>query len=77
MMPWTLILADFLEQGKDWDLKEVAEVLRNAQAKIDSLSKEWQGLNDDEIFALSNTMPYANRFEFAHAIEDELKEKNT
>ena len=49
MMPWTHIIADFLEQGKDWDLKEVAEVLRNAQAKIDSLSKEWQGLSDDEI----------------------------
>jgi hypothetical protein len=34
MMPWTIIIADFLEQGKHWDLKEVATVLRNAQAEI-------------------------------------------
>ncbi len=48
MMPWTIIIADFLEQGKHWDLKEVATVLRNAQAEIDGLKKEWQGLTDDE-----------------------------
>ena len=37
----------------------------------------WVGLTDDaEIFAISNTMPYANRFEFARAIEAKLKEKN-
>ena len=40
--------------------------------------REWVGLtNDEEIFAVSNTMPYANRFEFARAIEAKLKEKNT
>ena len=40
--------------------------------------REWVGLIDDaEIFAISNTMPYANRFEFARAIEAKLKEKNT
>jgi hypothetical protein len=39
--------------------------------------REWVGLtNDEEIFAVSNTMPYANRFEFARAIEAKLKEKN-
>jgi hypothetical protein len=38
----------------------------------------WVGLTDDaEIFAISNTMPYADRFEFAKAIEAKLKEKNT
>jgi hypothetical protein len=37
----------------------------------------WRGLTEDEVFALSNTMPYANRFEFARAIEAKLKEKNT
>jgi hypothetical protein len=37
----------------------------------------WVGLTEDEVFALSNTMPYADRFEFAKAIEDKLKEKNT
>jgi hypothetical protein len=37
----------------------------------------WVGLTDDaEIFAISNTMPYADRFEFARAIEAKLKENN-
>ena len=39
--------------------------------------REWVGLTEDEVFALSNTMPYADRFEFAKAIEAKLKEKNT
>jgi hypothetical protein len=40
-------------------------------------TRTWVGLTDDaEIFAISNTMPYANRFEFARAIEAKLKEKN-
>jgi hypothetical protein len=39
--------------------------------------RPWVGLTDDaEIFAISNTMPYADRFEFARAIEAKLKEKN-
>ena len=42
-----------------------------------NLPKPWVGLTDDaEIFAISNTMPYADRFEFARAIEAKLKEKN-
>ena len=87
MMPWTHIIADFLEQGKDWDLKEVAEVLRNAQAKIDSLSKEWQGLSDDEVHEqIENAsipqyqgmdVTATNLSEFARSIEAKLKEKNT
>jgi len=40
--------------------------------------RTWVGLtDDDEILAISNTMPYADRFEFARAIEAKLKEKNT
>jgi len=39
-------------------------------------NSRWVGLTEDEVFALSNTMPYANRFEFAAAIEAKLKEKN-
>jgi hypothetical protein len=39
--------------------------------------KEWVGLTDDEeILAISHTMPYANRFEFARAIEAKLRSKN-
>ena len=40
------------------------------------IKREWVGLTRDEVFALSNTMPYADRFEFAEAIEAKLKEKN-
>ena len=39
--------------------------------------REWVGLTEDEVFAVSNTLPYADRFDFAEAIEAKLKEKNT
>jgi hypothetical protein len=39
--------------------------------------EEWVGLTKDEVFAVSNTMPYGDRFDFAEAIEAKLKEKNT
>ena len=38
--------------------------------------RPWAGLTEDEVFAVSNTMPYADRFDFAEAIEAKLKEKN-
>ena len=44
---------------------------------IQEYVRPWKGLAEDEVFALSNTMPYADRFEFAKAIEAKLKEKNT
>jgi hypothetical protein len=45
---------------------------------IQVYKRPWVGLTDDvEILAISNTMPYADRFEFARAIESKLKEKNT
>ena len=39
--------------------------------------RTWVGLTEDEVFAVSNTMPYGDRFDFAEAIEAKLKEKNT
>jgi len=45
--------------------------------KFDVAMREWVGLTEDEVFAISNTMPYADRFDFAAAIEANLKEKNT
>jgi hypothetical protein len=74
MMPWTIIIADFLEQGKHWDLKEVATVLRNAQAEIDRLKKDWQGLTDEERYL--NEGRTSEEIEYARAIEAKLKEKN-
>jgi hypothetical protein len=57
-----------------------AQLWRNEaykQAGYPLPEREWVGLTEDEVFALSNTMPYADRFEFAKAIEAKLKEKNT
>jgi hypothetical protein len=45
-MPWTLIIADFLEKGHEWDKLEVAQCLRQAQSKIDGLTKELEKQND-------------------------------
>ena len=44
---------------------------------IQEYVRPWKGLTEDEVFAISNTMPYADRFEFAKAIEAKLKEKNS
>ena len=44
---------------------------------IQDYKKPWVGLTEDEVFAISNTMPYGDRFEFAKAIEQALKERNT
>ena len=50
----------------------------NQIVELDRQQRPWVGLTDDEeIFAISNTMPYADKFEFARAIEAKLKEKNT
>jgi hypothetical protein len=49
---------------------------RDAFPKDYRLPKPWVGLTDDEVFAVSKTMPYADRFEFAQAIAARLKEKN-
>jgi hypothetical protein len=43
---------------------------------IQDYKKPWVGLTEDEVFAVSNTMPYADRFDFAEAIEAKLKDKN-
>ena len=45
--------------------------------EIQDYKKPWVGLTEDEVFAISNTMPYGDRFEFAKAIQSKLKEKNT
>jgi len=44
---------------------------------IQEYVRPWKGMTEDEVFALSNTMSYADRFEFAKAIEAKLKEKNS
>jgi len=57
----------------------VKQILRGVEGQpyVYTPKREWVGMTEDEVFALSNTMPYADRFEFAKAIEAKLKEKNT
>jgi hypothetical protein len=50
---------------------------KDADDDIQDYVRPWVGLTEDEVFAVSNTMPYADRFDFAEAIEAKLKEKNT
>ena len=59
-------------------LNDVVQCHNCGQTYAHPPQRTWQGLtDDDEILAISNTMPYADRFEFARAIEAKLKEKNT
>jgi hypothetical protein len=58
------------------ELHRLKNALEMANRALDA-QRPWVGLTDDaEIFAISNTMPYADRFEFARAIEAKLREKN-
>jgi hypothetical protein len=58
------------EQWLDWALSVVTVHAPPPQ-------RTWVGLTEDEVFEISNKMPYADRFDFAEAIEAKLKEKNT
>ena len=59
-------LADTVQE----EIKIVEEAIKYSQ-------RTWVGLTEDEVFEISNKMPYADRFDFAEAIEAKLKEKNT
>jgi hypothetical protein len=66
-----------IEVNENVEVTEAAKkVLEAMQWMLDKQKRAWVGLTEDEVFALSNTMPYADRFEFAKAIEAKLKEKN-
>ena len=62
------------EINKEFDEEYIK--YRAAFPKDYRLPKPWVGLTEDEVFAISKTMPYADRFDFAAAIENKLKEKN-
>jgi hypothetical protein len=44
---------------------------------IQDYVRPWVGLTKDEVFEVMSATPYADRFEYAEAIEAKLKEKNT
>ena len=58
------------------ELHRLKNALEMANKALDA-QRTWVGLTKDEVFAVSNTLPYADRFDFAEAIEAKLKEKNT
>lgn len=39
-VPWTITIAEALENGMDWDKVHIAKTLRIAQKKIDELTAE-------------------------------------
>ena len=66
---------------EDEEFERIArEIKRNAEDDdIQDYKKPWVGLTDDERYKLWLTTPSEteNRFAFAEAIEQALKEKNT
>lgn len=66
------------EEDEEFNRIEREASMRQAAVRATVTKKEWIGLTDDaEILAVSHTMPYASRFEFARAIEELLRKKNT
>jgi len=65
------------EEDEEFNRIEREASLRKAAVSATVAKREWVGLTEDEVFAISNTMPYADRFDFAAAIEARLKERNT
>jgi hypothetical protein len=63
-------------QEIELELHRLRNALDRANKALDA-QRTWVGLTEDEVFAVSNTLPYADRFDFAEVIEAKLKEKNT
>jgi hypothetical protein len=47
-VPWTLTIADAMEEGFDWDRDAVIKTLRGAQKKIDELTIKLKEKNHDQ-----------------------------
>ena len=68
----TQVTSDLIRKGI-----EEHKINAELRAEIERLKQRtWVGLTEDEVFEISNKMPYADRFDFAEAIEAKLKEKN-
>jgi len=72
-------MTDFLHTDARWTehFVEVSDPHKEGHHVRFYFERPWVGLTEDEVFAISNTMPYGDRFEFAKAIEQALKERNT
>ena len=73
-------IAELEKENKQQKCKigSLQRLLAQSEIELDglyeNLSHPVKQLSDEEIFAISNTMPYANRFEFARAIIKEITE---
>jgi len=80
MMPYQEI--DFPNGFLRWIREDGEYVCRMTEEQMEKIKalheapRTWIGLTEDEVFAVSNSMPYGDRFDFAKAIEAKLKEKN-
>ena len=72
-------MTDFLYTDARWTehFVEVNDPHKEGHHVRFYFERPWVGLTEDEVFAISNTMPHGDRFEFAKAIEQALKERNT
>ena len=67
-----------IERESKQRMESVVSICRvTTPEDVRRIIKPWMGLTEDEVFAISNTMPYADRFDFAAAIEARLRENNT
>jgi hypothetical protein len=75
-----LIVRDNLFRGMSKSIQKLQARSINEVLELENFTQSpqrtWVGLTEDEVFAVSNTMPYGDRFDFAEAIEAKLKEKN-
>jgi hypothetical protein len=76
-----LIVRDNLFRGMSKSIQKLQARSINEVLELENFTQSpqrtWVGLTEDEVFEISNKMPYADRFDFAEAIETKLKEKNT
>ena len=54
----------------------IEQVLADGPLYTAPPQRTWVGLTKNEVFEVMNATPYADRFEYAEAIEATLKEKN-
>jgi hypothetical protein len=75
-----LLVRDNLFRGMSKSIQKLQARSINEVLELENFTQSpqrtWIGLTEDEVFEISNKMPYADRFDFAEAIEAKLKEWN-
>ncbi len=80
IVPWATTIADALENGREWEPKEVAAHLRRLHLEVEKKSKPWIGLTTDEV--LDCAKDFEGRLpegwmKIVESVNTRLQEKNT